>query len=496
MTTRAARLATKANERLARLGGEVPPGNFVCPTCLRLLSVDVATEGHYPARSAPAVQHRIEVQCADCNNRIGATYESAGVDFIRFVRTVTMARPDRAGPTLTRQAMVRSKDGSVSVELMSRSRRRAGRHSRHAHTQLDRVLEGSTTPREMAVSISRPTDEAAKRAMLAWSFLSLFYYAGYRYAASPGAEQVRRLILDPSVPLPEGVLFTKGSIEMPLARPEPVVVVLRDEDRTVVEAIAMGVLWDRLVVVFPFANDRDDRAWRRVSQLLLFDELRTTDWVRLRRAHESMSKELMAPVEFSDGEIRRAVNVELAAIEVQSLAAGVSPRRLDPKAGGTWRTPMRVEHEFITVEGKPPEPARRRRADSLSRRSQAAGATGDPETNGSRSPRGYSSDVDRVAYWRTKFLAMPGGFLPRLVGQLLDEIPAIPRPIPDPPPVSMERSPEGWIATLHFTPDRTRAFGVSPADAVASLLAKAEWEFAGLPDRPGVRPKREPDSGA
>lgn len=72
----------KANRRISRLGGTVAPGFFVCPTCLRRVPVESATEGHYPAQSAPAVRRRTELQCSDCNGRIGGTYESTGVDFM------------------------------------------------------------------------------------------------------------------------------------------------------------------------------------------------------------------------------------------------------------------------------------------------------------------------------------------------------------------------------------------------------------------------------
>lgn len=354
MNNRVQRLVTRANERLAQLGAIVEPGSFVCPTCLRLLPVTFATEGHYPARTAPAVRRRTELQCSECNSRIGATYEGAGIDFMKFVRTVTMSRPGIASPYVRRQGTVRNQDGGVSVELHSRGAKRPGRHARHAHTRLDRVLEGAQVPRTLAVTIERPTDDPAKRAVLAWSFLALFYYAGYRYAASAGAERVRRLILDPNSPLPEGVVYTKGSIRMPLAAPEPVVVV-RKENGTPVELVAMGVQWDRLVAVFPFANDHDNRAWGRLSELLAADELVTTDVQRLRSTHDLLRKELNALVEVSDDSGgRRRITAELTLVEIQALAEGVSPRRLDPRAGGGWRTPMTVEHEFLTVEGEPP----------------------------------------------------------------------------------------------------------------------------------------------
>jgi hypothetical protein len=348
-------LVAKANGRIARLDGTVPPGSFVCPTCLRLCPIARATEAHNPARTAPAVKHRTELQCADCNSRIGGTYESPGVDFMRFVRTVTMTRPGVPTPSLRRQAFVQNKDDAVSVNILTRNPRRSGRRKRHSHMQLDRVLEGSGSPRELAVTIERPTEDPAKRSILAWSFLATFYYAGYRYAASSGAELVRRLILDPSLPLPDGIVFTKGAIKMPLAAPEPVLVV-RVEDGDEVEMISLGVMWDRLVVVLPFASDHNERSWTRLAELLALDELRTTEVRRLRTMHEEISKEVDASVEVQAGDDERhTVVANLSPLEVAALAEGVSARRIDPRAGGPWTTPMSVEHAFVTVEGEPPE---------------------------------------------------------------------------------------------------------------------------------------------
>jgi hypothetical protein len=445
------------------MGGDVAAGSFICPMCLHIRPVEVATEGHYPAETAPAVRHRTALQCADCNHRIGGTYESAGVEFLRFVRTVTMARTSGVGPSLTRQAIVRNDEGAVAIEFVHRSKRHRERRSRATLAQMERVLEGVSEPRELAVSISRPSDEAAKRATLAWSYLCLFDYVGYGYAASPGAVLARELILDPALPLPESVMFTKGSIGSTLADPEPILVVRRGDDGATTEVIALGVLWDRLVVVFPFGNDYDDRAWRRLSQLQVFDELRSTAWIRLRSLHESMRDEIAASLAIVEGDVRREATVELPAIQIRALAAGVSPRRIDPKAGGPWRTPMQVEHEFVTREGEPPPELRPPRR------------AVEPETT---VPQRHTRSPDRVRHWRARFAALGGGFLPMLVGQLLDDIPGIPRPIPEMPPVSMEQTPEGWIATLHFSPINTRAFGATPADAVAAVLAKAELEFS------------------
>jgi hypothetical protein len=366
-------------------------------------------------------------------------YESAGVDFMKYVRTVTMTRPGVESPALRRQAIVRNTDGGgVSVDLLSRKGKRPNtRHGEHAHTQLDRVLAGSADPRELAVTIERPTDDPAKRAILAWSFLALFYYAGYRYAASAGAEQVRQLILDPSLPLPAGLVYTKGSIAMPLAAPEPVLVV-RVEHGEEVEVIALGVVWDRLVVVFPFASDHGDRSWSRIAELLALDALKTTEVRPLRINHPSMAKELteLLEVRIDDG-VRHAVNGDLSPVEVEALAAGVSPRRLDPRAGGSWRTPVQIEQEFITVEGEAPAP-------------------------------------DRVSVWRSKFAGLPGGFLPRLVAQLLEEVPGVPMPMPDPLPLAMARASNEWVATLSIGGRQVRSAGASPADAIGLLLARVE----------------------
>ena len=132
MSRRVETLVSKANSRIARLGGAVPSGSFICPTCLRLCPAGKATEGHYPARTAPAVRHRTELQCADCNSRIGGTYESPGVDFIRFVRTVTVTRPGVSSPSLQRQALIQNRDGAVSANIITRKPNRPGRRKGHA----------------------------------------------------------------------------------------------------------------------------------------------------------------------------------------------------------------------------------------------------------------------------------------------------------------------------------------------------------------------------
>ncbi len=443
MTTRAQQLASIANERLSRIGGTVPEGFFVCPMCLRLLPLSSATEGHFPAQSVRSDEWRVVVQCSGCNNGIGGTYEAAGVDFFEFVRTVTMARPGGSGSVLRRRARVRNDDDATAVEFV-KPRHRAGRvPPGRTKERLDRMLEGSPEPRAAAVTIARPTDDVAKRALLAWSYLELFRYAGYRYAASSGAALVRRLILDPNLPLPPGAVFQKGSVSMPLPIPEPSVVVRRVAPE-IDELVALGVAWRGLVAVFPFADDEDDRCWSRVSELLAADRLVTTDIEPIRNVHEAFEKELIGRLDISDDRgIRRSITADLTSDEAQELAAGRSPRRLAPPSGRGWKAAMKIEHEFITIEGEPPEPP-----------------------------------ADRVAHWGSRMASLPAGYLPHLVAQLLVEIPGVPRPIPDPAPLTMKKVRTGWLADLGMSPLGIEVKGASPADAIARLLATLEREFA------------------
>ncbi len=444
MTTRALQLASKANERLSSIGGTVPEGSFVCPTCLRLLPLGSATEGHFPAESVRADEWRVVVQCSGCNNGIGGTYEAAGVDFFEYVRTVTMARPDGSGSVLRRRAKLRQDDDATAVELVKPHHRAGRRRPGRTKEQLDRMLEGSPEPRTAAVSIARPTDDVAKRALLAWSYLELFRYAGYRYAASSGAELVRRLILDPKLPLPPGTVFQKGRVSMPLPIPEPSVVMRRVAPE-VDELVALGVAWGGLVAVFPFADDDDDRCWSRVSELLAEDRLVTTDAAPIRNLHEAFGKELVGLLQMSDDSgSRRSITVDLTSDETQELAAGRSRRRLAPPSGRGWKAPMEIEHEFISIEGEPPEPP-----------------------------------ADRVAHWRSRMASLPAGFVPHLVAQVMDEIPGVPRPIPDPVPLTMKKVRTGWLADLAMSPLGIEVKGASPADAVARLLATVERELTG-----------------
>lgn len=443
MATRAEQLANRANERLAKIGGIVPAGSFVCPMCLRSLPIAKASEGHFPARSVRAKVRRVELQCADCNSGIGGSYEQAGADFMEHVRTITMARPGGRGSKLQTRAKLRNDEelDAIGMHILTSKRPAARRRAGRTRGRLDHVLAGMPTPRAIAVSVKAHTDEVGKRALVAWSFLELFRYAGYKYAASPGAAVARRLILDPHLPLPTGIAFQKGSVELPLGAPEPVVIVRRgDEAEVIQEAIALGVLWGALVVVFPFGSDEDDRAWVRIAELMAEDQLLTTRVVSLRPLHAEHGEELVGNIELVDEEVRRTVTAELRTEETQGLADGRSPFRLDPPKGHGWRPTLTTEHEFITVEGDPPPL--------------------------------------RTEHWDQRVLAMGGGYLPEIVAKVLEEIPTVPRPVPSPAPLLMVKTADGWRATLRMEPDDITGEGPSPRVAVAVLLATVERDLA------------------
>ncbi len=421
----------------------MPADSFVCPMCMRLLVISKASEGHFPAQTVRAEVHGVELQCADCNNGIGGSYEKAGADFLEHVRTVTWRRPDGKGKFLETRAKLRNDEDedAIAVNVLTSKRAKARGRAGRARSGLERVLAGMPGPRAMAVSVARPTDDAAKRALVAWSFLELFHYAGYRYAASPGAAFVRRVILDPNLPLPAGIFFQKGSVQLPLAAPEPVVVVRR-KGQVIEEAIGLGVLWSTLVAVMPFGSDKDDGTWDRITELLALDQLASTDVVPLQRLHPDMETELVGTLELSDAEAgrRRSVTVELTTDEVGELASGRSPYRLAPPTGRGWRPVMDTEHEFITVEGDAPPL--------------------------------------RTEHWGQRVLAMGGGYLPEIVARVLEEIPTVPRPVPSPAPLVMAKTADGWRATLRMQPDDISGDGRSPAIAVAILLATVERDLA------------------
>lgn len=257
---------------------------------------------------------------------------------------------------MERRARVRNTEEAVSISIDTGRGRRRSRRAGQTSAQLEHILSGVAAPKALNVRLSRPSDEVAKRALLAWSYLALFYYAGYEYAASMGAYEVRRLILDPASELPETVMYTKGTATLPLEAPQPALIARFQEGLAApVEVIALGVAWGPIVAVFPFANDIDDRPWRRVRELIEFDQLRSTAAVRMRQMYEPFEKELLGQVRItgSDGS-DWTVTARLTELEVRALAAGVSARRIDPAFKGTWKPAMVVEHDLLVREGEPP----------------------------------------------------------------------------------------------------------------------------------------------
>jgi hypothetical protein len=101
-------------------------------------------------------------------------------------------------------------------------------------------------------------------------------------------------------------------------------------------------------------------------------------------------------------------------------------------------------------------------------------------SNGSTSGRGRAEREARSSRRLTCLFdaLLPGGFLPRLVAQMLDDVPGVPRPIPDPLPLTMVRASNDWVATLSIGGSKIRSAGATPADAIGFLLARAEVLYA------------------
>ena len=480
VTTKARRLAERASERLRSQGGAVEPGFFVCPTCLQLLPIERANESHYPARSAPALRRQTEVQCDSCNNRVGALYEKGAAEFLTHVRTVTMGSLDGTGPKLIRPATLRRDADGVKIMMKSKHLHGPRDHPAGVRAQFERAAPQTGAPRTIGVTIAKPAEDVAKRALLAWSFLHFFYYAGYRYAATPGAMLARRLILHPERRFPEGAFFQKGEAEMPLAAPEPGLVVRVGEGEALEETVGPCVTWGPLVIVLPFANDQNERAWRRVSQLLVIDQLRSVRVAQLRTFGAATAHALDVSFVAVDDGVKRTVTMDLPEIQLKALAMGVSPWRLDPRKPITWRASMQVEHQFSVVEdnsvgwpeGWEPPPGK-------AARPVPRGTRVGPR---SRPPRPEGINEDRVRYWRGRHIGLGGGWVPQQVATMLADMPGAPQPIPDVAPLRMEKAPEGWIASLAMEPSDLRAFDPEPMVAVARLMAVAEQAFAPTSD--------------
>ena len=352
---RARTLAERGRDRLVELGGSAVAGRFVCPLCLRLLPDARASAGHYPAAAVPG-PHSTELLCVDCNSFIGSDYEMEAVDFLNRVHRVTMGPADVG--RVSGRAKVKTGPGGVGIELIENRRRPSGPST--LSRTLGDLRARSRTPHLLDVTLRLPPEEHVRRALLAWSYLAWFHYAGYRYVASEGAELVRRLVLEPDAQLPVGAFFANGSVSLPLPAPQPILVIRAQRATSlddIEEIIALGAEWGAAVSVLPFANDADGHGWRRIEQLLEFDGLLTVRRWPMRKmlSVPLIEKGLRAEMVISKDEARYVIAGTLPADDLAALAEGRSARIIDPRRAGRRARTLAPSAETSFVAAASPE---------------------------------------------------------------------------------------------------------------------------------------------
>lgn len=252
-------LLKDAQEDLVSLGAPAGAGNFVCPLCLRLLPLEQASVGHYPARSVPALARRSALVCRGCNSFMGSGYEADAALFLAtglWSTRMTFPGGGRVGGTVEasqdagayKMRMTGPRMGKLFNEMRSRS----------------------ADPATLEVEMWRPHEDVGKRALLAWSLLEWSKFAGYRYLASAGAEHARRLALDDDLPLPQTVFVRWEEMKTPLDEPEALLVTWAPQrPRSIVdddlEFLGIGTRWGGAMITLPFANDQQGAVWERIA---------------------------------------------------------------------------------------------------------------------------------------------------------------------------------------------------------------------------------------
>ena len=299
--------------------------------CLRRLSESMASQGHYPSEAMKGSPSQTELQCSDCNSAMNYQYEHAAQDF--FTRQWDVGFGPKGGGQIQFKAEVVTENGVLRIRSRGMSDK--------AKRTLDQIMARAPEPRKVEIHIKEPAEHVAKRALLAWSFLGWFHYAGYAYAASVGAMSVRRIILDPTQALPATVVYSRATSTtmLPFPVPEPTAILLsRDsEPITSPEGVAaylgLGMWWRSLVTVLPFANDENGQCWERVARVAALGQTQRVREMNLRVAFKKVQprglRDEVVIENTETGEILEMTH-RLSDDEVRLLVAGQSPFRLDP----------------------------------------------------------------------------------------------------------------------------------------------------------------------
>lgn len=317
------RLVDRANSQAQSLGAGTPnAGHFVCPICLSLQPFARATRGHYPAKALPGT-HAMEVLCAPCNAFIGHAYEAEALRVLAGTTQVMVSSEGTGRVSTTARVVTSNKTVNIHVD---------GEKNRRFPEQFRRIQENSSRPWEMRFQLHQPDETAARRAILAWSLLAWFRFAGYRYLASAGAHLVRRLVLDPAATLPPTCWMAPQPRFEP-ATPSPVLIA-RAEGRPaaldeVDELLGVGIRWGAGLAIMPFANDATGQIWERVLALKSENRLREIITAPLRSLLKDgrLEKGLPGDVVFSVPATgaRYVLAGGLDAAESQALLLGLSP---------------------------------------------------------------------------------------------------------------------------------------------------------------------------
>jgi hypothetical protein len=256
----------RARAGLAEVTGQPQGAGFVCPLCLRVLSVDCATLAHAPADAVggkPAA-----FLCKRCNSYLGTAFEPAAADQLEAVRVGSLGLPKvvragyKGGAKLVARASWETADGApVALVLDSLGRQRAG----IAYAQGQGSAESGLT-----ITYREWAPHVAKLAYLSWAYIAMFATFGYSYVLSPATRILRNaLVTGKPNALGLGYWLLRG--DFAVGPPEPVAVLHREAPPPYF--VGLGVQMGSVIVVTPSAFDETNEVYRTLDGLVSNGEL-------------------------------------------------------------------------------------------------------------------------------------------------------------------------------------------------------------------------------